>query len=101
MESTAAKKAPLADELASPLIEDQIWQKASPFRDKTAQELDQLFLSKGFDLRGVDCMRGKGNYINPKNGRQYHIDPKDVGRYQEPNHVDVSRPKNYTGSLET
>ncbi|WP_193785809.1 polymorphic toxin type 37 domain-containing protein [Waddlia chondrophila] len=57
---------------------------------------------KGYKLKPENSdllMRGKGSYINPKNKRQYHIDPKYSGRYREPNHVDVSRPKGYEGNL--
>ena len=29
-----------------------------------------------------------------------HIDPKEWGKYPEPNHVDVNRLKSYNGALE-
>ena len=76
-----------------------MWQETSPFKNKNAQELDKMFRNKGFVPEGRDCLKGRGNYINPKNQRQYHIDPKDTGRYREPNHIDVSRPKEHFGDL--
>ncbi len=59
-----------------------------------------MFLDKGFEAKGPNPKNGFGNYVNPKNGRTYHIDPHNVGRYCEPNHIDISRPKNYDGLLE-
>ncbi len=82
------------------LPDGHMWTKSSPFINKNADELHEMFIKKGFDPHGLDPKNGLGNYINPKNERQYHIDPKDVGRYREPNHVDISRLENYTGSLE-
>ncbi|CCB91993.1 putative rhs family protein remnant [Waddlia chondrophila 2032/99] len=82
--------------------EGHMWTSGSPFKNKTAEELHQMFVDKGYDLRPGNpdlVMNGKGNYINPKNGRQFHIDPRNSGRYREPNHVDVSRPEKYNGSL--
>lgn len=80
-------------------VEDHIWTRASPFKNKTVAELDSMFRKKGFDPEGPDALNGMGNYLNPKNGRQYHIDPKYFGRYREPNHVDVGRPAKYSGKL--
>jgi len=54
-----------------------IWQEVSPFKDKTAQALHEMFLKKGFRPTGRDPMQGYGSYVNPKNNRQYHIDPKN------------------------
>jgi RHS repeat-associated protein len=82
------------------LPDGHIWQIASPFKNKTANELEKMFLEKGFISFGKNPIIGQGSYVNPKNFRQYRIDPYHTGRYREPNHVDVSRPKNYTGSLE-
>ena len=82
------------------LPEGHIWQKASPFKHRSAKELNEMFIRKGYEPLGKDCIKGYGNYINPKNGRQYHIDPKNIGRYREPNHVDVSRSDNYEGLLD-
>ncbi|CRX38697.1 conserved hypothetical protein [Estrella lausannensis] len=85
--------------IAKEVADDHIWIRASPFRNKSAKELDAMFRKKGFDPEGPDALNGLGNYINRKNGRQYHIDPKHVGRYAEPNHVDVGRAKAYSGNL--
>ena len=59
-----------------------------------------MFKDKGFEQRGSDPLNGKGGYVNPKTGRSYHIDPADYGKYREPNHVDVNRPRNYKGPLD-
>src|SRR5690606_1925753 len=82
--------------------EGHMWTSGSPFKNKTAEELHQMFVDKGYKLKPENSdllMRGKGSNINPKNKRQYHIDTKYSGRYREPNHVDVSRPKCYEGKL--
>jgi RHS repeat-associated protein len=70
----------------------------NPFKGKSPQQLDQMFRDKGFDPRGPDPASGKGGYVNPDNGRSYHIDPNN--RAGEPPHVDVNRPKNYNGPLD-
>ena len=77
-----------------------IMTKSSPFKNKDIDQLHEMFTKKGFKPRGPDAKNGLGSYINLKNGRKYHIDPKGVGRYNEPNHVDVSRPNGYDGPLE-
>lgn len=59
-----------------------------------------MFTKKGFKKSGTDPAGGTGGYVNPKTGRSYHIDPKEWGKYPEPNHVDVNRPRNYKGPLE-
>ncbi|MDK9757033.1 hypothetical protein KIV40_16865 [Vibrio sp. D173a] len=72
----------------------------NPFKDKTAKEIDEMFTDKGFEKRGPDPANGTGGYVNPKTGRSYHIDPKEWGKYPEPNHVDVNRLKSYDGALD-
>ncbi|CAG9000318.1 MAG: hypothetical protein CENE_02313 [Candidatus Celerinatantimonas neptuna] len=72
----------------------------NPFKDKTAKEIDEMFIAKGFEKRGPDPANGTGGYVNPKTGRSYHIDPKEWGKYPEPNHVDVNRLKSYDGALD-
>ncbi|WP_204723392.1 polymorphic toxin type 37 domain-containing protein, partial [Fastidiosibacter lacustris] len=65
---------------------------ANPFKDKSANEIDQMFRDKGFNPRGLDPLNGKGGYVNPKTDRSYHIDPG--GKYKkgtEYPHVDVNR----------
>ena len=65
----------------------------NPFKNKSAKDIDKMFRKKGFESRGPDPINGYGGYVNPKTGRSYHIDPKEYGKYREPNHVDVNRPK--------
>ena len=81
------------------LPEGHIWFKTNPFKNKTAQELHDAFKKKGYLPTGDDPLNGLGSYLNPKNKRQYRIDPYHVGQYREPNHVDVERLKNYRGPL--
>ena len=81
------------------LPKDHMWQNASPFKNKTAEELHQMFLEKGFLDIGKNPQSGLGSYLHPVNKRQYRIDPKNTGRYAEPSHVDISRPKQYKGPL--
>ena len=90
----------LEKQVTQTLPDGHMWTRASPFKNKTTQELDAMFYRKGFRRRGLDPINGKGNYINPKNKRQYHIDPNNIGRYREPNHVDVERLDDYIGNLE-
>ncbi|MES9957649.1 MAG: RHS repeat-associated core domain-containing protein [Sedimenticola sp.] len=75
----------------------------NPFKDKTAKEIDEMFSKKGFTKSskpGHDAVDGYGGYVNPKTGRSYHIDPKGWGKYREPNHIDVNRPRGYKGPLD-
>jgi len=72
----------------------------NPFKNKTAAQIDEMFKKKGFTKSGPDPAGGTGGYVNPKTGRSYHIDPKDWGKYPEPNHVDVNRLRDYKGPLE-
>ena len=71
----------------------------NPFKGKTAVEINDMLRKRGFTTSGSDPAGGPGGYINPKSGRSYHIDPKDWGRYREPNHVDVNRLKSYKGPI--
>ncbi len=87
--ASAKPRAPVAVGETKPLPKGHMWQEASPFKDKTAQELHEMFIKKGFEPKGDDPMNGIGSYLNDKNQRKYHIDPKGTGRYNEPNHVDV------------
>ncbi len=82
------------------LPEGFIWKSASPFKNKTAVDLDKMFIDKGFIPKGRNPILGQGSYINPKNGRKYYIDPYNAGRYRKANHVDVSRIKDHKGSLQ-
>ena len=65
----------------------------NPFKNKTAEQIDKMFRKKGFEPRGRDPLNGYGGYVNPNTGRSYHIDPIKYGKYREPNHIDVNRPK--------
>ena len=72
----------------------------NPFKDKTAAQIDEMFTNKGFTKSGPDPAGGTGGYVNPETGRSYHIDPKEWGKYREPNHVDVNRLRDYKGPLD-
>jgi len=69
----------------------------NPFAGKTPQQAEQMMKGKGFDPRGPDPLSGKGGYVNPDNGRSYHIDPNNS--YGEPPHMAVNRPPDYNGDL--
>ena len=70
---------------------------ANPFKHKSPADIDAMFKSKGFTTSGPDPVSGKGGYINPKNGRSYHIDFNNS--YNEAPHVDVNRLRGYKGDL--
>ena len=70
----------------------------NPFKGKTAQQIHDMFIGKGFQPRGPSPATGKGGYVNPKNGRSYHID--EANSFGEPAHVDVNRLRSYKGPLE-
>jgi hypothetical protein len=62
------------------------------FTGKSAQQIGDMFIKKGFSPRGPDPISGFGGYVNPKNGRSYHIDFNTPGHSP---HVDVNRlPRN-------
>lgn len=69
----------------------------NPFVGRSAQEIESMFLEKGFSPRGPSPVTGRGGYVNPVNGRSYHIDP--ANSFNEPPHVDVNRPRTYVGPL--
>ena len=81
------------------LPEGHMWQEFSPFKNKTAQELHEMFRKKGYDPVGDDAMKGLGSYLDEKKHRMYRIDPRKTGRYDETNHIDVFRSKGYLGPL--
>jgi RHS repeat-associated protein len=70
----------------------------NPFRGKSAQEIDDMFMRKGFERRGPNPVGGRGGYVNPRNGHSYHID--EANSFNEPPHVDVNRLRGYKGPLE-
>ena len=71
---------------------------SNPFKGKSATEIDVMFVTKGFELRGPNPLGGKGGYVNPKTGRSYHID--EANSFNEAPHVDVNRLRSYRGPLE-
>ena len=70
---------------------------SNPFVNKTPKQINKMFVNKGFELRGPDPMSGIGGYVNPKNGRSYHIDFSNS--FNEAPHVDVNRLRGYNGPL--
>ena len=83
-----------------PLPKGHMWEKGSPLKNKTAKELHEMFLKKGFEDVGHKPQIGEGSYLHPKSGRAYRIDPSGRGRYpNEPSHVDVSRKPPYKNSM--
>jgi RHS repeat-associated protein len=72
---------------------------SNPFVGKTAQQIEKLFARNGFARSGPSPVAGRGGYVNPRTGRSFHIDPEDYGKYREPSHVDVNRPRGYKGPL--
>jgi RHS repeat-associated protein len=71
----------------------------NPFKGKTPQQIENMFLNKGFRPSGPDPISGNGGYVSPS-GRSFHIDPTNYGRFREPPHVDANRPRKYRGPLE-
>ncbi len=69
----------------------------NPFKGKSADEIHEMFVKKGFDVRGPDAKNGYGGYVNIKNNRSYHIDMNNS--FNEPPHVDVNRLRTYKGPL--
>ncbi len=62
---------------------------SNPFVGRSAEEVESMFLEKGFEPRGPDPLNGRGGYVNPETGRSYHIDMNNS--YNEPSHIDVNR----------
>ncbi|RGY10102.1 hypothetical protein DXA50_20490 [Butyricimonas virosa] len=46
---------------------------------------------KGFEMKGIDPLMGKGSYFNPKTGTKYYLDwgEKEYKTGRESFHVDV------------
>ncbi|MCW5958622.1 MAG: hypothetical protein KIS76_00560 [Pyrinomonadaceae bacterium] len=63
----------------------------NPFKGKTPQQIEDMFLGKGYIPKGPDPLNGRGTYMNPRSGRGYHIDAK----HPPPKgpHVGVHRPR--------
>ena len=68
----------------------------NPFKGKTNEEIAKMFERKGFTARGPEPLSGKGDWLNDKTGRSFHIDRKNS--FNERPHVDVNRPKNIKGA---
>ena len=63
----------------------------NPFKGKSPTQIDKMLRNKGYQPRGPDPMNGRGTYVNPRNGRGYHIDanhPPPKGP-----HLGVHRPR--------
>ena len=62
----------------------------NPFVGKSFEEIDHMFRMKGFEMKGIDPLMGKGSYFNPKTGTKYYLDPGRMYKkgYEGP-HVDV------------
>jgi RHS repeat-associated protein len=70
---------------------------ANPFKGKTAPQIARMLESRGFLPRGPNPAVGRGNFVNPRTGRGYHIDanhPPPKGP-----HVGVHRPRGARGAL--
>lgn len=76
---------------------------ANPFKGKTPTQIHKMLTDRKFRVSEKapgSAIEGYGGYVHPKTGRSYHIDPPKFGRYREPGHVDVNRPKGYKGPLD-
>ena len=62
-----------------------------PFVGKSFEEIDHMFRMKGFEMKGIDPLMGKGSYFNPKTGTKYYLDwgEKEYKTGRESFHVDV------------
>ena len=83
---------------AKKLPDGHMWTYGSPFKNKTAAELHEMFIKKGFTDKGMNPSRGYGCYFSPK-GRKYYVDPYEMGSFREVSHVDIYRAEEYMGSL--
>jgi hypothetical protein len=73
----------------------------NPFRGRTPEQVNEMMQAKGFDPRGENPVTGRGGYVNPRNLRSYHIQPKPHTSREgtEFPHVDVNRLRTYRGPL--
>lgn len=62
----------------------------NPFRGKSFRQIDKMFKTKRFTIRGIDPLNGKGSYINPATGTRYYLDKGGIYKkgFENP-HVDV------------
>jgi RHS repeat-associated protein len=63
----------------------------NPFKGKTPTQIDDMLRKKGYQPKGPDPLSGRGTYVNPKNGRPYHIDANHP--LPKPPHVGAGRPR--------
>ena len=63
----------------------------NPFVGKSCEEIDHMVRMKGFEMKGIDPLMGKGSYFNPKTGTKYYLDwgEKEYKTGRESFHVDV------------
>ena len=63
---------------------------SNPFKGKTFEEIDCMFRTKGYEIKGPDPQNGKGSYVSP-NGNTFYLDKG--GNYKlghEGPHVDAT-----------
>lgn len=71
----------------------------NPFSGKSSSQIIRMFSRKGYVPKGPNPAAGRGTFVNPRNGRGYHLDlmhPMPKGP-----HVGVHRLRSYNGSLRT
>jgi RHS repeat-associated protein len=79
---------------------DTIFRKglaSNPFLGKTAKQIADMLIKRGFTPRGPNPVAGRGTFVNPLTRRGYHIDanhPAPKGP-----HVGVHRPREMRDSL--
>ena len=61
----------------------------NPFIGRTAQEIADRFIERGFTPRGPNPAQGYGDFLNPRTGTSYHLDVRHDP--PKPRHVSVHR----------
>lgn len=62
----------------------------NPFKGKSFGQIDEMFKSKGFEVKVDYALKGKGSYINPKTGTRFWLDKGGMFKKGfEGAHVDV------------
>lgn len=69
----------------------------NPFEGKTPPEIDSMFRRKGYTPMGPNPLNGEGTYVNPRNGRGYHVDAYHPP--PKPPHVGVHRTRGNRGTM--
>ena len=62
----------------------------SPYKDMTKEQVVQKLLNDGYVL--IPRNNEKGSYVHPETGATARLDPRNQGKYGEPNHVDFEGP---------